>query len=203
MAPAADLIVVNASRENDGTDSFGTDDEVNALQFIQTQAGALNEPFVANLSLGGQAGPHDGTGPDEIAIDNIVNGGPGRAICVAAGNEGSDSIHAQTTVPANGGSVTLHFNATKNPNFIDLYSAPRGASTSGRYSVMLTEPDGTTLGPLAFNADGFDQNTFPNGQLSDASVQLWDALDDKLDSDPSNDQADVFMLFQNGAKTGT
>jgi subtilisin family serine protease len=199
MAPAADLIVVKASRENDGTDSFGTDDEVNALQFIKTQAGALNEPFVANLSLGGQAGPHDGTGPDEVAIDNIVKGGPGRAICVAAGNEGSDSIHAQTTVPANG-SIQLHFNATKNPNFIDLYSTPRGTSTSGRYSVTLTEPDGKTLGPINFDVNGFAQQ---NGQASDASVQLWDALDDKGDSDPSNDQADVFMLFQDGAKTGT
>ena len=199
MAPAADLIVVKASRENDGNDDFINDDEVSALQFIQTQAGALNEPFVINLSLGIQAGPHDGTSPDEIAIDNIVNGGAGRAVCVAAGNEGSDSVHAQATVPANGGSLTLNFNANQ-PNFIDLYSAPRGTSTSGRYSVTLTEPDGKTLGPLSFDVNGFANGT---GQLSDSSVQLWDALDDKGDSDPSNDQADIFMEFQDGAKTGT
>ncbi|HZT57276.1 MAG TPA: S8 family serine peptidase, partial [Pyrinomonadaceae bacterium] len=206
MAPAADLIVVKASRENDGTDSFGSDDEVNALSFIQTQAGAgkptapgLNEPFVINMSLGGQAGPHDGTGPDEIAIDNLVGGGAGRAVCVAAGNEGSDSVHVQTTVPANGGSVTLTFNANK-PNFIDLYSTPRGnTATSGRYSVMLTEPGGKTLGPISFDTQGF---THQNGQASDSSVQLWDALDDKGDNDPSNDQADVFMLFQDNATPG-
>jgi subtilisin family serine protease len=200
MAPEADLVIVKASRENDGTASFGSDDEVNALQFIQTKAGELGEPFVINMSLGGQAGPHDGTGPDEIAIDNIVNGGAGRAVCIAAGNEGSDSIHAQTTVPANGGSVTLHFNATSKPSFIDLYSAPRGTSGSGRYSVAVTEPGGTQPINVNFDANGFAQQS---GQFSDSSVQIWDALDDKLDSDPSNDQADIFMLFKSGAKTGT
>jgi subtilisin family serine protease len=199
MAPAADLVVVKASRQDDGTASFGTNDMINAMKFIQAEAAALGEPFVVNLSIGGQAGPHDGTDPDEITIDNITNSAAGSVFCVAAGNEGSDSVHASTAVPA-GGSVQLHFNANKNPNFIDLYSNPRGTGGSGRYTVTLTEPDGTQLGPLNFSATGFNQSS---GQLSDSSVQLWDALDNKGDSDPSNDQADVFMLFKSGAKTGT
>jgi subtilisin family serine protease len=199
MAPDADLIIVKASRQNDGNDDFGTSDEINALQFIQTKAAELGEPFVINMSLGGQAGPHDGTGPDEIAIDNLVNSGAGRAVCIAAGNNGTDNIHATTSVPA-GGSVTLHLNATTNPSTLDLYSAPRGTNSSGRYTVTVTEPDGATLGPLAFNANGFSQGS---GQLSDSSVRLWNALDDKSDSDPSNDQADIFLLFKTGAKTGT
>ena len=198
MAPEADLIIVKASRKDDGTASFSTSDTINAMQFIQTKAAELGEPFVINMSLGGQAGPHDGSDPDERAIDNVVNSGPGRAVCVAAGNEGSDSVHAAATVPA-GGSVTLNFNANK-PDFIDLYSSPRGTSGSGRYTVTVTEPDGTTLGPLAFSATGFNQQ---NGQLSDSSVRLWDALDNKGTSDPSDDQADVFLLFKDGAKNGT
>jgi subtilisin family serine protease len=199
MAPEADLIVVKASREDDGSASFGLDDEVNGLQFIQTKAAELGEPFVINMSLGGQAGPHDGTDPDEMAIDNLVGSGTGRAVCVAAGNEGDANIHAATTVPA-GGTVTLHFNATTNPSFIDLYSSPRGTNSSGRYTVTVTEPGGTQLGPLAFSATGFDQS---NGQLSDSSVRLWNALDTKGTVDTSDDQADIFLLFKTGAKTGT
>ncbi len=76
------------------------------------------------MSLGGQLGPHDGTGDDEQAIDNLVNGGAGRAVCVAAGNEGNDNIHAGGTVPA-GGSLSLNFNlvnSTTQEQYIDLYN---------------------------------------------------------------------------------
>ena len=204
MAPEADLVIVKASRQDDGTASFGLNDMVNGMSFIQTEAAALNEPFVINMSIGGQAGPHDGTDPDEIAIDQIVNGGAGRVFCVAAGNEGADianggGVHATNTVPA-GGSITLHFNANKNPNFIDLYSSPRGTSGSGRYSVAITEPGGTQPITLNFDPNGFAQQ---NGQFSDSSVQIWDALDNKNTSDTSDDQADVFLNFLSGAKTGT
>ena len=80
MAPAADLIIVKAARQNTGSVSFREDDTTNALSFIQTKAAELNEPFVVNMSLGGQAGPHDGTTGEERAIDNLVGGGAGRAI---------------------------------------------------------------------------------------------------------------------------
>src|SRR5581483_9625441 len=84
MAPEADLIIVKSSRENDGNDEFSTTDVINGIEFVRQKAAELGEPFVINLSLGGQAGPHDGTNPDERAIDALVNGGTGRAVCVAA-----------------------------------------------------------------------------------------------------------------------
>jgi len=77
MAPEADLVVVKATRDDDG--SFSSTDIINALAFVQQRAADLNEPFVINLSLGGHLGPHDGTDPEERAIDNIVNSGTGRA----------------------------------------------------------------------------------------------------------------------------
>ena len=99
MAPAADLIIVKASRENNGEDGFRTTDVINAIEFVRQKAAELGKPFVINLSLGGQLGPHDGTNSDERAIDNLLNSGPGRAVVVAAGNEGDTSIHARATVP--------------------------------------------------------------------------------------------------------
>jgi len=55
---------------------------------------------VANLSLGSQFGPHDGTGTLDLAMSSLS--GPGRIIVAAAGNEGNQSIHAEFTIPASG-----------------------------------------------------------------------------------------------------
>ena len=193
MAPEADLIVVKASRENDGDASFLTSDIINALQFVQQKAGELNKPFVINLSLGGQLGPHDGTTPDERAIDNLVNSGTGRAVSVAAGNEGDSSIHARATVPA-GGSLTMDFNVNGAAYVVDLYQ-----KNSDRFNVTVTSPDGIVLGPVAYDANGF---SLPNGQASNQYLSLYNANDDKGDSDPSNDQPDIVLLFNPGAPDG-
>ena len=193
MAPAADLIVVKASRENDGDDSFDTADLINALQFIQQKAAELGEPFVINLSLGAQFGPHDGTLPDERAIDTLVNSGAGRAVCVAAGNEGNSSTHARGTVPA-GGSLVANFNVNGEPIFVDLYQGH-----SDRFTVTVARPDGTTLGPVSYDPNGF---TLPNGQASDQYLEIYNANDDKGDADPANDQPDIFLIFGPGAPTG-
>src|SRR5205807_4938332 len=148
---------------------------------------------VINLSLGGQAGPHDGTNPDERAIDTLVNGGVGRAICVAAGNEGGSGIHARGTVPT-GGSQTLDFDVNGAAEFIDLYQAH-----DDRFSVTVTRPDGVTLGPVSYDPHGF---YLPNGQASDQYLQIFNSNDDKGDADPANDQPDIFIIFKPDAPTG-
>jgi subtilisin family serine protease len=193
MAPEADLIVVKASRQNDGSASFLTADIINALQFVQRKAAELNEPFVVNLSFAGHFGPHDGSASDERAIDNLVNGGAGRVVCVAAGDDGNDNIHARTKVPA-GGSVDLDFSVTNNPQFLELYEGRFDRST-----VTVVRPDGSTLGPVAYDPDGFNQ---PDGQASDPFIEVFNANDDKGDADPSNDQPNIFVAFKPGAPAG-
>lgn len=193
MAPEADLIIVKASRENDGEDDFDTTDIINALEFIRQKAAELGEPFVINLSLGGHVGPHDGTTPDERAIDNLVNGGPGRSVCVAAGNEGDSSIHALGTVPA-GGTQTLDFNVNGDAYLVDLYQ-----NKSDRFSVTVTSPDGVVLGPIAYDANGLSN---PFGQGSNQYLQIFNANDDKGDADPANDQPDIALVFKPAAPDG-
>lgn len=193
MAHEADLIIVKASRDNDGGGSFLTTDIINAMQFVQQKAAELNKPFVINLSLGSQVGPHDGTSPDERAIDNLVSPGPGRAVCVAAGNEGESNIHARATVPA-GGNLTLDFNVDGAAEIVDLYQAQ-----ADRFSVTVTSPDGVILGPLAYDPNGF---SFPNGQAANQYLSLFNSNDNKGDSDPTNDQPDIVLLFNPVAPTG-
>jgi subtilisin family serine protease len=195
MAPEADMVLVKTSRQNDGTDDFGSDDEINALQFIQQKAGELGEPFVINMSLGGQLGPHDGLAPEERVIDTIT-ASPGRAVCVAAGNDGNDGIHAKAVVPS-GGNLTLNLHVNTNPQFVDLYTTTRGTSTN-KYTVTVTAPDGTKLGPVAYTQDGFN-----NPPTENSFLQLFNANDDKGDpNDTANFQPDIFLIFKTNAPVG-
>ncbi|HKC63928.1 MAG TPA: S8 family serine peptidase, partial [Pyrinomonadaceae bacterium] len=185
MAPEADLIIVKASRENDGTDGFGSDDLVNGIAFVKQKAAELGEPFVINMSLGGHGGsPHDGTDPDERAIDNLVSSGTGRAVCVAAGNEGQSGGHASGTV-TQGGDLALTLTDQNNPQSFTLYYA-----NSDRFGLTVTLPNGTTLNAGAFNGNS----------VSNQYITIYNGTDDKQDSDPTNDQSSLFVVIKDGAE---
>lgn len=100
VAPEAELIIVKA-----GDESFESDHVIDAITYIREKATALGKPFVINISLGGHDGAHDGTRPEEVAIDAELDNASGRQIVIAAGNEGVDSIHAGGTVTQGGQSV--------------------------------------------------------------------------------------------------
>ena len=62
---------------------------IRGVQFVFRVAGKdyMNEPAVVNLSLGGDAGAHDGTSTLERELSTLVGPNfPGHAIVVAAGN---------------------------------------------------------------------------------------------------------------------
>ena len=95
MAPNADILIVKA-----GEKSFNSTDLVNALSYARQKAQALGKPIVVNMSIGTYGGPHDGTMPKEVAADEFINSGPGRAVVLSAGNAGADNSHLQGTIPA-------------------------------------------------------------------------------------------------------
>ncbi len=86
IAPGATLVVAAPSRGG----GFPDDAVIRGTQFVFNRADAMGLPAVANLSLGGDYGPHDGTSPLEKALSSLVGDDkPGRAIVVAAGNSGA------------------------------------------------------------------------------------------------------------------
>ncbi len=193
MAPEADLVVVKATRDDDGT--FSSTDIINALAFVQQKAAELNEPFVINLSLGGQLGPHDGTDPEERAIDNIVNSGTGRAVCVAAGNDQQTGIHADSNL-GNGQDRTIDLESPffDTPQFMILYY-----NNNDRFSISITTPDGRT----ALNGVAYDPAGNP---VSNQFIDVFNTKDDKSwselgfpDTDPNNDQSVILVAFKNAA----
>ncbi|HKQ97332.1 MAG TPA: S8 family serine peptidase, partial [Candidatus Polarisedimenticolia bacterium] len=93
VAPEADLLVVRVF--DDGGVYCNACDLVAATQFIDGFAKAAGKPWVGNMSLGDDtAGAHDGTSPEEVAIDAVVGPGkPGAQMAIAAGNSGSSARH--------------------------------------------------------------------------------------------------------------
>ncbi|HEY3131306.1 MAG TPA: S8 family peptidase [Acidobacteriota bacterium] len=136
-APDADLLIVKSS--------FGGGKVIDAWNYIINKARALGKPVVINNSFGGHSGPHDGTDPQERAIDQLS--GPGAVFVVAAGNEGANAIHAQGVIAA-GQSITTTF-AFPEPSPQNESAVVVWYKGGDSMSVSLTAPNGQGFGPVS------------------------------------------------------
>lgn len=160
MAPEADLIIVKATRS--GGQSFTSTDVVTALKYVDQKAAALGKPYVVNLSLGGQQGPHDGRSAESSAIDDLI--GPGienKAAVVAAGNDGNKRIHARGTLDANS---VLYKHRTFSANAGDRVSldiwTKVSPNTPNTVFIRVIGPDSTS----------FESSGFPPAATSDSNT---------------------------------
>ena len=108
MAPRAEFIEVATDFSDAGV--------IDGVNYIFQKAAALGKDCVVNLSLGGQAGPHDGSDDFGTAISALT--GPGRIVVASAGNDQEDKIHGKlTTTSTTVGVDNFRFNVptyTKN-----------------------------------------------------------------------------------------
>lgn len=150
MAPEADLIVVKATRDFNGG-SFSSGDIITALKYIDTKAAALGKPYVVNMSLGAVAGPADGSDAESIAIDTIFGPGkPGKAVVVAAGNDGELRIHARATLsadPTESVSKRIDVPFANVPFNVQIWSQI-DPNDINKVFISVTGPD-TTFGPVS------------------------------------------------------
>lgn len=91
VAPEADIIAVKTNFQNTAI--------AEGVRWIFAEATRLNRPAVVNLSLGGHGDAHDGTDDLSTLVDQ--ESGPGRIVVAAAGNEGTDAIHASGDITGN------------------------------------------------------------------------------------------------------
>lgn len=152
VAPGARFFLVK-------TDFLNTD---TAVSWIFNQAGST--PCVVNLSLGHHFGSHDGTSAEERLFRQLA--GPGRLICVAAGNEQNDDIHIGGRFVTNE-IQTVQFDIFRQPP----PEAPRAVITlwydrEDRFDFELITPTGQALDvPALGNAEQF-QGTFLDIELA-------------------------------------
>lgn len=122
VAPDSKLIVVIPNMVTSPADppSLGySNSHVDALSFLTAAAsiadGGSEMPIAVNVSLGMNAGAHDGQSNLEAAFDSATNQGkiPGIVIVKSAGNEGNSGGHAEVTA-MNQGIVELSWESILN-----------------------------------------------------------------------------------------
>ncbi|WP_066370340.1 S8 family serine peptidase [Herbidospora mongoliensis] len=94
VAPEADLVFVHlADRGTSGLANLGDSVRIlEAIDFIARTAGP--QPWVINVSVGTQGGPHDGKTIGEQALDHLLRAAPGRFVVQSAGNYFDARAHA-------------------------------------------------------------------------------------------------------------
>ncbi len=169
MAPEADIIVVKG-----GDGSFSETGEIDGLTYAQNKAKALNnEPIVVNMSLGGQIGSHDGTNGDEVAVDTFVQK-PGHVVCIAAGNDGANSIHMNGTI-TNGSPATISISV---PSYI-----PYTPGASNNYFVFdIWLQNNKTLSASVKSPNNIVFSSLLNNEVygpnqSDGTIDIYDEID--------------------------
>jgi subtilisin family serine protease len=180
VAPDADLVIVRLwglskgdRGENlpAGTPPFtgpSADVVIDAVKYILNHARIVNKPAVINCSFGFFSEFMDGTHPQSQAIDTLMNANSvGRAIVVAAGNDGNANFHAVTTIPASSAGVDLNFEIfasdTKTRNFVITY-------TGSNLEVQVVSPVGGAPGTVAWvplnNAAPVGTSNTANGTIT-------------------------------------
>jgi hypothetical protein len=159
----------------------------------------LGKPIVVNMSLGGQTGSHDGTNPDEVAVNNFVKNS-GRVVCIAAGNDGAHLIHINGTVSAgspNSFSVS-----------IPTYTATTGGTDKNIFIVDLWLPNTQTVSITAKSPNGIsytcaagDETTGSN--QADGTIDLWNGSGIKTTNGNRNLQLYVHDASSSIPKSGT
>ena len=195
VAPASDIIFVKGVRDPDSDGGFGDADVIAGAEYIFRRAGQMGKPAVVNLSLGGNWGPLDGSSLYEQALSNLT--GPGKIIVAAAGNEGSDVIHAGGTTYAGLMNQTLVHPAGSDDVHIGLWYDPGVIS---EVNVAVLELVDGILEPVV--ATGW----VPVGASLDATAMEFEdklagfvSVDAETTRDPDNGDGFVyFNLSANG-----
>ncbi|MCC6649725.1 MAG: S8 family serine peptidase [Candidatus Eisenbacteria bacterium] len=147
MAPAADLIMVKTD--------LTTTHILDGVAYVFGKATALGKNAVVNLSLGSQYGPHDGTSAFESGLTALT--GPGRIICVSAGNDGGSSKHAEAFAAGTGTNITMTAGGSGTNRIIGIDGYYNGTEN---LSLQITTPNGTVLGPYTM---GTINGSYPTG----------------------------------------
>ena len=189
VAPEADLVIIKATLTKESI-NFDPYNYINSVVFIDSIARVHNKPYVINLSLGGNFGPHDGKDLSEQAIDILLTtpGEKGKAVVVSAGNDGNQAIHASGSFSGSTSNIETQFTIssyTPNSSTTDDYVLFDGWYDGlYNYSIKIATPSGLSYGPISTGRDA-----------------LYDTQDGAIDisnakGGPSNLNGDNQILIQ-------
>jgi subtilisin family serine protease len=176
MAPNATLVIARIS--DPGSESFDEGALLSGVAFIYDRADTMGMPVVANLSLGSESGPHDGTMLWEQTLAGHIDpsnpANRGHALVVAAGNSGSivDNPTHQSVHVSKGTTMKVPMTSLGATNgSIQTWVAMRGDSN---ISVGIEGPGGLSLSPIAPGADGSTSGASYTAGVANATTQGGD-----------------------------
>lgn len=199
MAPESTLLVVRAQqmRFEDGKPaSLGySHNHVDALKWIRDEASKAELPVAVNMSLGMNAGAHDGSSALEIAIDEFSAGGraPGRVIVKSAGNEGGRDAHARVVLAPNSVEI-LSWNSKnirRDQDLVELWFP-----SAHDIEFQLENPLGNLSNPVNLTST-LEAGTFAT---SGTALDSYDLSLDRLNSD--NGDTRLLVRIHRGNVTG-
>ena len=184
MAPDASLIIVKTNFQSSGV--------IDALEYCSTVASNNNVPVVANLSLGSDYGPHDGTSSLDVGVSDWSAAASGRVAVTSAGNTGDNAIHTAATASA-GAAASFQFT-------IPAYTEGSGADNDDLYAtiwfdgapsvtVTVTSPNGASL------------STSSGDAMSNTADGRIEILDNGVS--PSNGDREIIVGVTDGDATQT
>jgi len=197
MAPDAGLVVVKANRDP-YVSEFSSDDQIIAIDFIDSVAAASGLPCVINLSFGTTFGSHDGTSAVERFIEGLS--GPGRIFVAAAGNEGDKGSHARVAASGSGARVSFSIPAYSahsgnNDDYLLIDGWYKGNSQA---TVTLKTPGNETIGPINYGGY-YDKNT------ASGYVMIWNGYyenDGEVISGPNPFNLDKEIIIEISDRAG-
>jgi subtilisin family serine protease len=145
VAPEADIVFVipKLGATPDDSISLGySKTHMDALAFVRSTAEDAGLPVAVNVSLGMNAGAHDGTSPLELAFDLFSKGGsdPGYVIIKSAGNEFGEDGHSSVRA-FEGGIAQIAWTTASVPRHEDYFEF--WFHSSDELKFTLNAPDGT------------------------------------------------------------
>jgi subtilisin family serine protease/pimeloyl-ACP methyl ester carboxylesterase len=165
IAPEARLMVVIPSMKTEpgNPPSLGySNSHVDALHFLKIAAAGGNaiiaeaRPIAVNVSLGMNAGAHDGSSTLEAAFDSSSGGGrdPGFVIIKSAGNERGHGGHARLRVVLGGAIDVAWDSSSTHRRFQDYLEAWYSSLDDLRFELV--DPAGNRSEIVSKNAPAFD-----------------------------------------------
>ncbi len=120
IAPEADIVLVSKKEYERGNQNI-----LDGIKYIFNYAKSVGKPCVINMSLGHQAGPHDGTSVFDQTLSELQ--GEGLIIVGSAGNHQQEKFH-----------LGYEFSGKEDAplqTFIDFHSAPSLSNSRGDVEV--------------------------------------------------------------------
>lgn len=126
---------------------------LDALEYMIDCAGS--RPLVVNLSYGFIAGPHDGSGFLEDAMDELIAAREAKkrplAIVLPSGNSYLPRCHARFSLLSPGDDRTLRWRVLPDdgtPSSLEIWLPHPTAAGVPRVTVQITSPTGVVIGPI-------------------------------------------------------